>query len=581
MITRIKILDIIIKKLQATKESYCGRLYGTFIDNTIVLLGLQLDNNNDNLYSVPAEVDFYGIFQGYSDNEDVDEILTKCAKIDVTDTPVYLAINISDSNNVVCNIISNNKISPIDYELVSASDLYTNFFHVRLTGNLLLNCEINEKGIIESFLNLRKDLVSGVTAFKLPKLNVILSGKNNENDIIGLPGDPTIADVFESSDLSEGNQKKKYIEKQLSLDVIDVSLLRKVTKDESSIEEKKHAPVVVLDKKSFEILKLPLSIDTLSLVNRNSKLSSLYNILLESVVKNLRLYEAELHSYLKNNNLQGKVGKPEVLHFFPEECGHFITRVIFEQSEEQSRRERQSLHDLLLLSRQYPLFRRANRYQFLKGNRNNMPLINPHKAVKATSNGGKICLVKGKYEYYHYCQNKMDDNGWGCAYRSLQTLASWFKLQGYSDREVPTFKEIQKCLVDIGDKPASFVDSRQWIGSTEVNFVLNTLLGVTSKILYVSSGDELAYKGPELINHFEQHGSPIMIGGGVLAHTILGVDYNQDSGDLKFLILDPHYTGGEDLNTIVNKGWCGWKGTDFWDKTSYYNMCLPQVPREV
>jgi hypothetical protein len=114
-----------------------------------------------------------------------------------------------------------------------------------------------------------------------------------------------------------------------------------------------------------------------------------------------------------------------------------------------------------------------------------------------------VALVKGNYLYYHYCQNKMDDNGWGCAYRSLQTLASWFKCQGYTDKEVPTFKDIQKCLVDIGDKPSSFVGSRQWIGSTEVTYVLNTLLGVTSKILYVSSGEEMASKGPELVSHFE------------------------------------------------------------------------------
>lgn len=106
----------------------------------------------------------------------------------------------------------------------------------------------------------------------------------------------------------------------------------------------------------------------------------------------------------------------------------------------------------------------------------------------------------------------MDDNGWGCAYRSLQTLASWYKLQGYVNKEVPSFKDIQKCLVDIGDKPASFVESKQWIGSTEVNFVLNSLLEITCKILYVSSGDEMGSKGPELVNHFETQGSPIMIG---------------------------------------------------------------------
>uniref|UniRef100_A0A6P7GH19 Probable Ufm1-specific protease 2 n=1 Tax=Diabrotica virgifera virgifera TaxID=50390 RepID=A0A6P7GH19_DIAVI len=241
--------------------------------------------------------------------------------------------------------------------------------------------------------------------------------------------------------------------------------------------------------------------------------------------------------------------------------------------------ERKLIHKQLLLDLNTPRFRRANQYSFDK--KLNGPLINPHEGVKNTDNGGTIALVKGKYEYYHYCQNNMDDNGWGCAYRSLQTLASWFKLQGYVDRDVPTYQEIQQCLVDIRDKPSSFVGSRQWIGSTEVNFVLNTLLGVQNKIVYVSNGEDMASQGPELVNHFQNYGSPIMIGGGVLAHTILGVDYNQQTGDIRFLILDPHYTAGEDLHVIQNKGWCGWKNLSFWNKTAYYNMCLPLVPREV
>lgn len=62
-----------------------------------------------------------------------------------------------------------------------------------------------------------------------------------------------------------------------------------------------------------------------------------------------------------------------------------------------------------------------------------------------------------------------------------------------------------------------------------------------------------------------------------MAHTILGIDYNKETGAVKFLILDPHYMGNEDLKTIRSKGWCGWKGVEFWDKASYYNMCLPQV----
>ena len=45
----------------------------------------------------------------------------------------------------------------------------------------------------------------------------------------------------------------------------------------------------------------------------------------------------------------------------------------------------------------------------------------------------------------------------------------------------------------------------------------------------------------------------VLLGGGVLAHTILGVCYNDQTGEIKFLILDPHYTGKDDIHTILNK----------------------------
>ena len=38
-------------------------------------------------------------------------------------------------------------------------------------------------------------------------------------------------------------------------------------------------------------------------------------------------------------------------------------------------------------------------------------------------------------------------------------------------------------------------------------------------------------------------GTPVMIGGGVLAYTLLGVHFDPDTGECAFLILDPHYTG--------------------------------------
>lgn len=40
---------------------------------------------------------------------------------------------------------------------------------------------------------------------------------------------------------------------------------------------------------------------------------------------------------------------------------------------------------------------------------------------------GKKSLIQGTYTYYHYGQGGFNDHQWGCAYRSLQTLYSWFK----------------------------------------------------------------------------------------------------------------------------------------------------------
>ncbi|EOY22342.1 Peptidase C78, ubiquitin fold modifier-specific peptidase 1/ 2 isoform 3, partial [Theobroma cacao] len=210
-------------------------------------------------------------------------------------------------------------------------------------------------------------------------------------------------------------------------------------------------------------------------------------------------------------------------------------------------------------------------------------LLTQHPQVS----GGSVSLVQGSYEYYHYLQDGFDDSGWGCAYRSLQTIISWFRLQHYSSIDVPSHREIQQSLVDIGDKDPSFIGSREWIGAIELSFVLDKLLGVSCKVINVRSGSELPEKCRELAMHFENQGTPIMIGGGVLAYTLLGVDYNEATGDCAFLILDPHYTGTDDPKKIVNGGWCGWKksidsrGKSFFLHDKFYNLLLPQRPNMV
>jgi hypothetical protein len=89
--------------------------------------------------------------------------------------------------------------------------------------------------------------------------------------------------------------------------------------------------------------------------------------------------------------------------------------------------------------------------------------------------GYSVHLIDGSYEYCHYMQvgggagesvrrymytagvpflpchmcirtcssclqDKFNDAGWGCAYRSLQTIVSWFRIQQYTSKPIPSHK---------------------------------------------------------------------------------------------------------------------------------------------
>ena len=65
-----------------------------------------------------------------------------------------------------------------------------------------------------------------------------------------------------------------------------------------------------------------------------------------------------------------------------------------------------------------------------------------------------------------------------------------------------------------GDKEAAFVGSSQWIGALELSFVLDTLLGVTCRVLDVAAGSDLPSKARELAHHFDTQGADQGLGGG-------------------------------------------------------------------
>ncbi|KAH7940226.1 hypothetical protein HPB52_022546 [Rhipicephalus sanguineus] len=98
-----------------------------------------------------------------------------------------------------------------------------------------------------------------------------------------------------------------------------------------------------------------------------------------------------------------------------------------------------------------------------------------HEGLELPQRVRRAACVRGKYAYYHYGCDGLDDRGWGCGYRTLQTICSWvlFQKAGEEAKPVPSIAEIQAALVSLGDKEAHFEGSCDWIGSTEVFLCLD------------------------------------------------------------------------------------------------------------
>ena len=67
---------------------------------------------------------------------------------------------------------------------------------------------------------------------------------------------------------------------------------------------------------------------------------------------------------------------------------------------------------------------------------------------------------------------------------------------------------------------------------------------------------------------------------------------NTDTGDVRYLVLDPHYTGRDQvgdppypatvpttlqISQALGPG-CEWKKESFWKATDFYNLIMPQIP---
>lgn len=112
---------------------------------------------------------------------------------------------------------------------------------------------------------------------------------------------------------------------------------------------------------------------------------------------------------------------------------------------------------------------------------------------------------------------------------------------------------------------------------------------IPSKVIHMASGKEIEKYTDTIVQHFETHKCPIMIGGDVYAYTIAGIAVPVEEGAIEYLIVDPHFDGKDtqDLISKVNSSTTSpltnqkgvyWRDASLFKQSAFYNMCMPVIP---
>jgi len=98
------------------------------------------------------------------------------------------------------------------------------------------------------------------------------------------------------------------------------------------------------------------------------------------------------------------------------------------------------------------------------------------------------------------------------------------------------------------------------------------------KIIYVASGKRLIDQVDNIKKHFEQFGSPIMMGGDRDCSSKCIVGLHVGNEGVYLLIVDPHFVGKAKSTEHLKKDrWVKWQNLDDFVDSSFYNLCLPQL----
>lgn len=165
-------------------------------------------------------------------------------------------------------------------------------------------------------------------------------GPTGGANLVGIKADSKIQDLLAATEREyddgfggggAGKAKKKSSAPLTDFDVLKVAVLLKLTIDKTDAEHKKGNSwrnVTVEPGVEPERIRIPLQLDSLAVLHRTTPAIALYDILIESVCRSIRMIERSIveQKYLNRIN---EMGVPKTFNFVPNGMGHFFSSVYF------------------------------------------------------------------------------------------------------------------------------------------------------------------------------------------------------------------------------------------------------------
>lgn len=323
-----------------------------YAEGTLLLMGFNVESTIGQLnyeqiqHKFPAELDLCGLVK-FGHCTDAEAHLSEIFKdVDITDNPILLNCELGTLVGLKASFLMHGKLEQVPYEVLEAAEIYRDFCFTRLKCSWTIYTEDNPLAVRKEMHALRKTISGGSLAFNIAPTKVFITNGgaqgcgyagakksiNNDSIIKDISSSLQEAIHYQQEDKENAGEKKSkktsVADIQLNaifgalgcdFDILNIDVLRCKTRELSEADSSnKTMPSMSMCLRPAERkFSIPIDVESMAILSKATKVGRLYDILIESICRALRLCEQSISEHLEESESK-QLMAPRMYNFFPQ-----------------------------------------------------------------------------------------------------------------------------------------------------------------------------------------------------------------------------------------------------------------------